>query len=115
MTLITLYHNPQCSKSRQALELLRQQGIEPVLVEYLKTPLTLEQLQVLRMHFSLEDFVRIDEPLFKELGLSLENEPQVLQAVVKNPILMQRPIVTCNEQTIIARPAEKVLELLKSN
>jgi arsenate reductase len=112
MNTFTLYHNPRCSKSRQVLELLQNYGIHPTIVEYLKTPLTLAELKKLRVHFDLNNFVRYDEPIFKELKLSLADEAQVLEAMAKNPILMQRPIVTTSDKAIIARPPEKVLVLL---
>ena len=81
-------------------------------IEYLKTPLSLVQLKALRAYFSLKDFVRTDEAIFKTLGLSLDNEEQIMQAMVQEPILMQRPIVTCDGKAVIGRPPEKVLELL---
>jgi arsenate reductase len=110
---MSIYHNPQCSKSRKTLEILQSKGIAPVIIEYLKTPLNLEQLNALRSHFALKDFVRTDEPVFKELRLSLDNETQVLQAILKEPRLMQRPIVTFKEKAVIGRPPEKVLELFE--
>jgi arsenate reductase len=112
MNAFTIYHNPRCSKSRQALELLQNNGIHPTIVEYLKTPLTLADLKKLRTHFDWNDFVRHDEPIFKELKLSLADEAQVLEAIVKNPILMQRPIITTGDKAVIGRPPEKVLALL---
>ncbi|AMP88417.1 arsenate reductase (glutaredoxin) [Legionella pneumophila] len=111
MEKITIYHNPRCSKSRQALKILRNKGFEPMIIEYLKTPLDLEQLKILRTHLALEDLVRTNENVFKELGLSLDNEAQVLDAMVKEPILIQRPIVTFKGKSVIGRPPEKILEL----
>lgn len=113
MKKITIYHNPQCSKSRKALEILQSyKDIDLFIVEYLKTLLDLEQLVKLRSYFSLNDFVRSDEKTFRELELSLDDERKILQAMLKEPILMQRPIVTCDNRAIIARPSEKVLELI---
>ena len=112
MHQITIYHNPRCSKSRKALELLQNKGFVPVIIEYLKTPLNIEQLQALRSHFDLQDFVRTNETVFSELGLSLDNEAEVMQAMLKEPILMQRPIVTFKDRAIIGRPPENVLELI---
>lgn len=112
MQHVTIYHNPRCSKSRKALELLQLHGINPTIIEYLKTPLDIEQLRTLLAHFDLKDFVRTNEPIFNELGLSLDNETQILQAMTKEPILMQRPIVTCNDDSIIGRPPEQILTLL---
>lgn len=82
------------------------------MIEYLKNPLNLEQLIQLRACFSLNDLVRTSEPIFKELGLSLNSEHQVLEAMVKEPILMQRPIVVYNRTAIIARPPEKALDFI---
>ena len=113
MEKLILYHNPRCSKSRQALELLLHNGLQPVVIEYLKTPLKMQELQRLRAHFDLKDFVRTGEKVFKELGLSLDNEKQILQAILKEPILMQRPIVTYKSKAIIGRPPEKILEILQ--
>lgn len=112
MNQFTIYHNPRCSKSRQTLEILENNGIHPTIIEYLKTPLSLEEIQKLRAHFELKDFVRQDEPIFKELNLSLNNETQVLQAMVKEPILIQRPIVTYGDKVVMGRPPEKVLALI---
>lgn len=113
MNKIIIYHNPQCSKSRQTLELLRSKGYEPEVIEYLKTPLSMEQLNWLSSQFSLKEFVRTNETAFKELGLSLDNEQAVLKAMEKEPKLMQRPIVTFNGKAVIGRPPEKVLELFE--
>ena len=115
MNPFILYHNPRCSKSRQALEILQSHGISPVIIDYLKTPLSLEQINQLRSHFDLKDFVRDSEPVFKELKLTLADEKKVLHAMLEEPILMQRPIITCGDKAIIARPPEKVLELIAYN
>lgn len=112
MQTIIIYHNPRCSKSRETLEMLQNKGYKLVIIEYLKKPLSLEQLIALRSQFSLKDFVRTNEPLFKELGLSLDNEAKVLEAMQKAPILMQRPIVLFKDRAVIGRPPEKVLKLL---
>ena len=112
MSIFTIYHNPRCSKSREALEVLQQHHIDPIVIEYLKTPLSLEQIQALRSHFDLKEFVRCNEPIFKELKLNLEDEKTVLRAMVQEPILMQRPIVTYGNQAVIARPIENLLHLL---
>jgi arsenate reductase len=112
MNQVTLYHNPKCSKSRQTLEILQIHGVNPIIIEYLKSPLNLEQINQLRSHFDLKDFVRNSEPVFKKLNLTLADESKVLQVMVEKPILMQRPIVVCGDNAIIARPPEKVLALL---
>ncbi len=113
MKKFTIYHNPRCSKSRQTLEILQSHHINPTIVEYMKTPLNLKQLIELRSHFDLRDFVRTNEPVFKSFNLTLEDEARVLEAILKEPILMQRPIVTYNGRAIIARPPEKMLEFIE--
>lgn len=112
MSPFTIYHNPKCSKSREALKLLQSHHIQPVIVEYLKHPLSFEELKKLRAHFDLNDFVRCNEPIFKELTLSLDDEDAVLHAMTETPILLQRPIVTCGEHAVIGRPIENVLTLI---
>lgn len=112
MKSFIIYHNPRCSKSREALDLLRKQGIDPTVIEYLKSPLTKQQLLELRQQFDLKDFVRTSEPAFKRLELRLEDETTVLEAMLAEPSLMQRPIVVCDGHAIIARPPEKVLALI---
>ena len=109
---VIIFHNPKCSKSRQTLQILKNYHLNPVIIEYLKAPLTLEKLRELRANFDLKDFVRVNEPVFTQLNLTLENEAQILEMMQKKPILMQRPIVTYNGKSIIARPPEKVLELI---
>lgn len=112
MNHFTIYHNPRCSKSRQALQILQSNSINPIIIEYLKTPLNLEQIMKLRSHFDLKDFIRQDESIFTELKLNLNNETDVLNALLQEPILMQRPIITYGEKAIIGRPPEKVLALI---
>jgi len=110
---IIFYHNPRCSKSREALALLNEKGYHPVVIEYLKTPLTLEELRDLSSFFTLKEFVRTNEKAYKEMGLSLDNEERVLEAMVQEPKLMQRPIVMHNGNAIIARPPELALTLFE--
>ncbi len=112
MNHFTIYHNPRCSKSRQALEILQSHNINPIIIEYLKNPLSLEEIMTLRSYFDLKEFIRSEEPIFKELQLTLDNEKEVLSALVTHPILMQRPIITYGDKALIARPPEKVLALL---
>lgn len=108
----TIYHNPRCSKSRLALVMLEEHHIKPIVIEYLKAPLSFEELKNLRTHFELKDFVRQSESVFKTLNLSLNLENELLRAMVKEPILMQRPIVTYGEHAVIGRPVENVLTLI---
>lgn len=111
MSELIIYHNPQCSKSRDALKILQQKGLKPVIVEYLKSPLNFKQLKVLSSHFPLSEFVRTNEAVFQELNLSLDDKNKVLEVMVNYPKLMQRPIVTYQGKAIIGRPPEKILAL----
>lgn len=116
MPNVIIYHNPQCAKSRETLELIRSRGIEPHIIEYMKTPLTIEGLlEVLNLlQENVMHLFRENEPLFKELKLADRqlNKEQFLAQIVKHPILLQRPIVINGHRAIIARPPEIVLNIL---
>lgn len=110
-----IYHNPRCSKSRQALALLEERGVEPEIVEYLTTPPTRAELKALLAKLGLkpEQLVRTGEELYKEKyrGRDL-SDAQWLDALTENPILLERPIVVSGGRAVIGRPPEKVLELI---
>jgi arsenate reductase (glutaredoxin) len=112
---ITIYHNPHCGKSRGALAIIAENGIEPAIIEYLKAPPAKEELRAIlkKLGMKAEQIVRKGEPVFKEMfsGKSLTDD-QWLDALVKNPILIERPIVVRGAKAIIGRPPEKVRELL---
>ena len=116
MPIYTIYHNPRCSKSRQTLELLKERGVEPEVVEYLKTPLSAHALQTLsqKLRISVVDMMRTKEREFKELDLGNTDvtDDQLRQAMSQNPILLERPIVVCGDKAVIGRPPENVLELI---
>jgi arsenate reductase len=112
---VTVYHNPVCGKSRGALEILNQRGIDHTVVEYLKTPLdraTLERFLDL-LPGAPSELVRKDKR-FKELGLNeadYQTREQVVDVLLAHPELMERPVVIHGKRAIIARPSERVLEL----
>jgi arsenate reductase len=113
---VTLYHNPRCSKSRATLELLDNNGVQPEIVEYLRTPPTRKTLEDLLDMLGLEprELMRSKEPEYREAGL---DEPaltrdQLIDAMVRQPKLIERPIVVRDGRAVIGRPPEKVLELL---
>lgn len=113
---LTIYHNPRCSKSRSALQLLKDRGIEPKVVEYLKATPTAEELEELLKLLDLEprELMRKNEPIYKDAGLDdpkLSRE-DLIKALVEHPILIERPIVVANGKAVIGRPPEKVLDLL---
>ncbi|THU00222.1 arsenate reductase (glutaredoxin) [Lampropedia puyangensis] len=110
----TIYHNSRCSTSRKTLELLRAHGIEPTIVEYLKTPLTRPQLQALisASGLSVREAIRSKETIYQELQLDAANDEGLLNAVATHPVLLNRPFVTTAKGTRLARPVEKVLEII---
>ncbi|MZR29987.1 arsenate reductase (glutaredoxin) [Sneathiella litorea] len=113
---VEIFHNPRCSKSRQTLALLRENGVEPVVVEYLSTPPTKEQLtEALRLlDMAPRDLMRKGEAEYKDnnLGDASLSEDALLQAMVDHPKLIERPIVFANGKARIGRPPESVLEIL---
>ncbi|MDH3693237.1 MAG: arsenate reductase (glutaredoxin) [Gammaproteobacteria bacterium] len=112
---VTIYHNPRCSKSRQTLQLLQDKGIEPTIVEYLKTPLNPSELKNILnlLDKPAKEIVRSNEDAFKQFDLELEaTDDELIQAIVEQPVLLQRPIVTANGKATIGRPPESVLEIL---
>jgi len=109
-----IYHNPRCSTSRKTLELLRDNGIEPDVVEYLKTPPSRAEL-VKMIHAAGIDVraaVRKREPLYAELDLADASDDQLLDAMAEHPILIERPFVVTPKGTRLARPVDAVREIL---
>jgi len=114
---IIIYHNPRCSKSRQTLQLLRDNGVEPKIIEYLKTPLKKDELKNITNMLGLQpkEFIRKNENDFKEnkLGEIIDDNEKIIEAMVFYPKIIERPIVTKGESAIIGRPPENVLDILK--
>ncbi len=108
-----IYHNPRCSKSREALSLIREQGIEPQIIDYLQTPLTRAELKTLVDVLGLRprDIIRSKEESFAALALNLDDDAAVLAALATHPELLERPIVLQGTKAVLARPPEKVREL----
>ncbi|EIK44593.1 putative oxidoreductase [Cellvibrio sp. BR] len=115
-TLIALYHNPRCSKSREALNLLREQGVEPEVILYLETPPNAKTLKSLlaQLGISARALLRKSEDAYKELGLADQtlSETALINAMVENPKLIERPIAIKDGKAVIGRPPENVLQLL---
>lgn len=111
-----LWHNPRCSKSRAALELLRERGLEPVIVDYLKTPPSAAEVEavVRRLGAPVKTMMRSDEPEYAQLELGRDDvgDAELFAAMASHPRLIQRPILIIGERAVVGRPPEKLLELL---
>jgi arsenate reductase len=116
MSELTIYHNPKCSKSRAALAILERNGVEPNVIEYLKTPPRADQLRaiVAMLGITPEQLVRKGEQVYTELyaGKTL-SDAQWIDAMVANPILIERPIVVRGKRAVLGRPPENVENLLR--
>lgn len=113
---VTIYHNPRCSTSRKTLELIREAGIEPTVIEYLKTPPSRAELAdlIARMGVPVRAVLRAKEDLAGELGLRdpATSDDALLDAMAANPILIERPIVVGDKGVRLGRPPEAVREVL---
>ena len=109
-----IYHNPRCSTSRKTLDLLRDNGIEPEVVQYLKTPPTRTELVKMIKDAGIEvrTAVRRREALYGELGLADASDDELLDAMAEHPILIERPFVVTPKGTRLARPIDAVREIL---
>jgi arsenate reductase len=116
MNTTRIYHNPRCSKSRETLALLENQQQDIEIVEYLKTPPTAEELSDILQQLDMQprQLLRTKETLYKELQLDNDNlsDQELIRAMCDNPKLIERPIVIKNNQAIIGRPPEAVLNIL---
>lgn len=113
---ITIYHNPRCSKSRQTLQLIEDQGIQPEIIKYLEHPPSKAQLKAIlkKLDMNPRDLMRTKEKEYKEAGLddaSLTKE-MLIEAMIEHPKLIERPIVLANDKAALGRPPEDVLKIL---
>jgi len=114
MMKVTIYHNPSCSNSRKALDIIRSKGIEPEIIEYLKTPLSPEELRHLirQMKVPVRDVMRTQEPVYAEMKLDGADDDTLLAEIAAHPILLNRPIVVTTKGARLCRPGELVSDLL---
>ncbi len=113
---VKIYHNPRCSKSRQTLQLIQAQGIEPEIIEYLKTPPSIDELTTILDYLKMEprQLMRKKEAAYKETGMNnpdLDKEV-LIKGMIASPKLIERPIVLANGKVAIGRPPENVLAIL---
>jgi len=112
---VVIYHNPRCSKSRQALALLEDRGIEPEIVRYLEVPPGAAALKAIagKLGAAPREMMRVKEAPYKELGLKdVDDADALFRAMADNPILIERPIVVNGDRAAIGRPPEAVLAIL---
>jgi arsenate reductase len=116
MANVTIWHNPRCSKSRQALALLEEQGVEADVVKYLETSPSAEEIKAVlkKLGIGARELMRTKEALYKELGLKeVDDEEQLVAAMAEHPKLIERPVVITGDKAVIGRPPEKVVDLVK--
>jgi arsenate reductase len=111
---VTIYHNPRCNTSRKTLALLREKGVEPQIVEYLKTPYTAAQLKELlaQLKMPAAKLLRKKEAAAAGIDPAKMSEDEIIAAMVKNPIVVERPIVVSGGKAALGRPPEAVLGVL---
>jgi arsenate reductase len=113
---VTIYHNPKCAKSRETLKLLKARGLEPCVIEYLKTPPTETELKQLLALLGLKprQLLRTKEPEYKTAGLDDPSlgDAAIIRAMIRHPRLIERPIVVHGKKAALGRPPRKVLEIL---
>lgn len=116
MAVFKIYHNPRCSKSRAALSLLQEHGIEPQIVEYLKNPPSASELETILslLEMKPEQLVRKSEETFRNVyaGKKL-TDAQWIKAMIEHPVLIERPIVVSGKRAVVGRPPENVLKLIE--
>jgi len=111
---IEIWHNSRCSKSRNAFKYLEEKDVDFKVREYLKTPPTLEELKDIlsKLNMKPSELVRSKEAIYKELNLKDANENDLLEAMVKNPKLIERPIIINKDKAVVARPLENIEKVL---
>ena len=117
MSNVKIYHNPRCSKSRQALQIIKDHGVEPKVIEYLKDPLDKVDLENIAKSLGVrpKEFVRKNEAEFKDNNLvsKLEKDSDLFEAMAKFPKIMERPIIISDLGAVIGRPPENVLKIIE--
>ena len=111
---VIIYHNPRCSKSRLALEIIRNQKVEPKIIEYLKTGFSHEEINEIINKLNLDIIEIIRSKDAKKLGLNLEtmSKKELTNAIIDQPGIVERPIIIKGKKAVIGRPPEKVLEII---
>jgi len=107
---ITIWHNPRCSKSRITLQMLRDRGVEPTILEYLKTPPSADDIRAVAARLGVEPkaMMRTKEAVFRELDLGAADDGALVGAMADHPILIERPVVIAGDQAVLGRPPENI-------
>ena len=113
---VTIWHNPKCSTSRRVLEMIRNKGIVPHVVEYLKTPPSAKDIKAVlaKAKIGARDLLRKKEPAYRGKGLDDEklSDAALIRAMTEEPVLIERPVVLAGRRAVLARPPERVFEVL---
>lgn len=114
MSEIKIYHNPNCSKSRKTLEILKAKGKEPLIINYKEVGLSYKELSRLIdiLDSDLKSLVRNNDDMYKENPFNLKDKEELIKGLIQNPHVLQRPIVFNQNKAVVCRPPEKVLELI---
>lgn len=113
--MTSVYFNPKCSKCRTAQAILADKGVDATFIRYLDTPPTVDELRHLVVLLAIDDprqMMRTGEPVYRELELDKASPEELLAAITAHPILLERPIVVVGERAVIARPPERLLEIV---
>ena len=113
---VTIWHNPRCATSRRVLQMIRNKGIEPHVVEYLKTPPSAKEIKAVlaKLKIGARDLLRRKEPAYRAEGLEDEklSEAAIIRAMTEHPVLIERPVVLAGRSAVLARPPERVFEVI---
>lgn len=113
---VTIWHNPRCATSRRVLQMIRNKGIEPHVVEYLKTPPSAKEIKAVlaKLKIGARDLLRRKEAAYRAEGLDDEKlaDAAIIRAMTEHPILIERPVVLAGRRAVLARPAERVFEVI---
>ena len=113
---VTVWHNPRCATSRRVLQMIRNKGIEPHVVEYLKTPPSAKEIKAVlaKLKIGARDLLRRKEADYRKEGLDDEKlaEATIIRAMTEHPVLIERPVVLAGRRAVLARPAERVFEVI---
>ena len=115
--MLKIYHNPRCSKSRQALQYLQENNYQYELIEYLKTPLKVAEIEqiISLLKVDIKQILRVEDPLYKNSNLANLGQAELIEQIILQPALLQRPIIISANAACIARPLDNLINMLTKN